>query len=220
MPSPGKGGRYHHGDLKAALVDAAIDLIAEGGVRAFSLAEASRRLGVAVSAPYAHFADRDDLLAAVAVHAYELCHRELVLGTEQFTDPAERLAAMARCYVRFAAAHRALFEMLYEPGLDKARHPEIEAAERPLTDAFLDCVRALSGADDAGPRGSEVRTEELATAVEATALGHATLLLDAGPGQAAEAVEAAAERAARATLALIASRRLLSPPALPRRAPP
>jgi AcrR family transcriptional regulator len=66
MPRPGKGDRYHHGDLRAALTDTAIELIGERGVREFSLAEASRRLGVAVSAPYAHFADRDDLLAAVA----------------------------------------------------------------------------------------------------------------------------------------------------------
>src|SRR5580698_7431698 len=112
MPRSGKGGRYHHGDLRAALIAAAVELIGERGVRGFSLAEVSRRLGVAVSAPYAHFADRDELLAAVAVHAYELCYRELGPGTEQFTDPAERLAAMARGYVRFAAAHRPLFEML------------------------------------------------------------------------------------------------------------
>jgi hypothetical protein len=64
MPTAGQGGRYHHGDLRAALIDTAVDLIGERGVRHFSLAEASRRLGVAVSAPCAHFSDRDDLLAA------------------------------------------------------------------------------------------------------------------------------------------------------------
>ena len=54
--------------------------------------EASRRLGVAVSAPYAHFADRDDLLAAVAVRAFELFHAALVPEMDQFTEPAERTA--------------------------------------------------------------------------------------------------------------------------------
>ncbi len=63
---PAKGGRYHHGDLRSALVDAAIGVIAERGVRDFSMAEASRRLGVTTAAPYRHFADRDELLAAVA----------------------------------------------------------------------------------------------------------------------------------------------------------
>jgi hypothetical protein len=106
---------------------------------------------------------------------------------------------MARGYVRFAADHRPLLEMLYESGMDKARHPEIEAAERPLDEAFLACVRALSGGDDA-------LSEDLATAIEAAAYGHAMLLLDSGPGQDEKAIEVAAERTARATLALIASR--------------
>ena len=144
MPRPGKGDRYHHGDLRAALIDTAIELIGERGVRDFSLAEASRRLGVAVSAPYAHFASRDDLLAAVAVRAFQLFHAALVPEMQKFPDPAERLAAMTRGYVRFAADHRSLFEMLYESGVDKARHPEIEAAEQPIDDAFMECVRALS----------------------------------------------------------------------------
>ena len=61
MPSQARNGRYHHGDLRAALIGTAIEIIAERGVRGFSVAEASRRLGVAVSAPYAHFADRDGL---------------------------------------------------------------------------------------------------------------------------------------------------------------
>ena len=69
--------------------------------------EASRRLGVAVSAPYAHFADRDALLAAVAVRAFELFHAALVPEMDQFTEPADRLAAMARGYVRFAAERTA-----------------------------------------------------------------------------------------------------------------
>jgi len=216
MPEPAKRDRYHHGDLRAALIDTAIGLVAERGVRNFSLAEASRRLGVAVSAPYAHFADRDDLLAAVAVHAYELLHAELAPETGQDRPPADRLAAMARGYVRFAAAHRPLFEVVYEAGLDKARHPEIEAAERPVTDAFLACVRALSGGDDAA-------SEDLATAIEATALGHVMLLLDNGTGQEPATVELAAGRAARATLALIDSRHLLGRPAaapVPRRPGP
>jgi AcrR family transcriptional regulator len=204
MPEPGKGGRYHHGNLRAALIDTAIELIAERGVRGFSLTEASRRLGVAVSAPYAHFTDRDDLLAAVAVRAFERVHAELVAGTERFTEPAARLAAMTRAYVLLAAANRPLFEMMYEAGLVKAHHPEIEAAERPVNDAFLACVTALTG-DEAAP-------DDLATAIEATAHGHVTLLLD-GQDSDGEAAEVIAERAVRATLALIESRHLLSQPA-------
>jgi AcrR family transcriptional regulator len=205
MPTPAKGGRYHHGDLRAALIDTAVELIGERGVRNFSLAEASRRLGVAGSAPYAHFADRDDLLAAVAVHAYELFYAELLPEMNTFRTPADRLAAVARAYVRFAGAHRPLFEVLLGAGLDKARHPEIAAAERPLDDAFLDSVHALSD-------GGTAQSEDLAIAVEAAAHGHAMQLLDGSFGQGEEAVELAAERAARATLALVESRHLLGRP--------
>lgn len=202
MPRSGKGGRYHHGDLRAALIDTAVELIGERGVREFSLAEASRRLGVAVSAPYAHFADREDLLAAVAVRAFEIFTGALLPEMAKFADPASRLAAMSRGYVRFAAYHRPLFEVLYETGLDKVRHPEIEVAEQPLNDAFLDTVRSLAD-------GDETRAEALATAMEATARGYAMLLLDDGPDPDPEAVELAADRTARAILALVEGRRLL-----------
>jgi len=202
MPRSGKGGRYHHGDLRAALIDTAVELIGERGVREFSLAEASRRLGVAVSAPYAHFADREDLLAAVAVRAYEIFTGALLPEMTKFAQSADRMAAMARGYIRFAAYHRPLFEVLYEAGLDKVRHPEIEAAEQPLNDAFLDTVRTLTD-------GDETRAEDLATAMEATARGYAMLLLDDGPDPDPEAVELAAERTARAILALVEGRRLL-----------
>jgi hypothetical protein len=91
--------------------------------------------------------------------------------------------------------------VVFDAGLDKARHPEVEAAERPINDAFLACVAALTV--------SEVPSQELAIAVEATAHGHAMLLLDGSFGSGAEAIELAAERAARAALALVESRRLL-----------
>jgi AcrR family transcriptional regulator len=203
MPRAGKGGRYHHGDLRAALVDTAIELIGEHGVQGFSLAEASRRLGVAASAPYAHFADRDDLLAAVVVQAWKLFWAGLRPLADATGPPVERLAAMARGYVRFAAAHRPLFRVLYEADLDKTRHPEIAAAAKPLDEAFSACVRAIADAD-------ETAAEALATAVEATAHGLVSLLLDGDCDDAT--VDATAERAARATLALVASRHLLGPP--------
>ena len=206
MPVPGKGGRYHHGDLRTALIGTAIELIAERGVRGFSLAEASRRLGVAASAPYAHFADRDELLAAVAVHACELFATQFLPEMNQFQAPAARLAALARSYVRFAGTNRPLFEVLFGTALDKRRHPEVKAAEKPLTDAVTQCVGALSTDGETPP-------EDLETAVEATAHGHAMLLLDGDFGEGSDAVEFAAERAARATLALVESRHLLHRPA-------
>jgi AcrR family transcriptional regulator len=189
-----RGGRYHHGDLRAALVDTAVDLVAERGVTGFSLAEASRRLGVAPSAPYAHFADREALLAAVAVRGYGVLDATYLPRIRRHRDPARRLAAIAHAYVSFAGTHRPLFEVLYRAGV--GRRPEVKAAERPLGEAFDACVRALG-------------CPELAGAVEATAHGHAMLLLDGEYGEGAAAVARAAQRAARATLALAEGRRLL-----------
>jgi AcrR family transcriptional regulator len=200
MPSPAKSGRYHHGDLKAALVDAAVALIAERGLRGFSLAEASRRVGVSAAAPYRHFADRDELLAAVAVRALRT-FADMVAEEGGQDSPEQQLAAMASAYVRFAAEQRPLFDALFNAGLDKSKYPELTRAWAPI-DALLDLV------DEICP-GDEATAAALAAALEATAHGHATLLRDGEYGAGPEAVRVAAERAAAATLALIAGRRAL-----------
>jgi AcrR family transcriptional regulator len=163
------------------------------------MAEASRRLGVAASAPYRHFADRDALLAAVAVRAAELLadqlDREVPAG-----PPAQRLAAAARTYVRFASDHRPLFQALAGSGLDKDRHPEIARAAQTISAAFTAPAAELTeGAQP--PAGGR-----LALAIVATAHGHATLMLDGTFGAGPEAVETAANQAAAAALALIAGR--------------
>src|SRR5215467_5472145 len=88
MPAA-KSGRYHHGGLRAALIDAAIDVIGERGVRGFSMAEASRRLGVTTAAPYRHFADRDELLAEVAVRGLEVFTAMVEAEAADTDTPAE-----------------------------------------------------------------------------------------------------------------------------------
>jgi AcrR family transcriptional regulator len=195
---PAKGGRYHHGDLRSALVDAAIGVIAERGVRGFSLAEASRRLGVTTAAPYRHFADRDELLAAVAGRGLSV-FAAMLAGAADATDaPAQRLAAMAGAYVRFAAQQRPLFDAIFNSGLDKSRHPELQRAWEPV-DALLAVVLQVCDGDQAA-------AEALADAVEASAHGYAMLLTDGEYEQDPEAVNAAAAKATAAARALIAGR--------------
>jgi AcrR family transcriptional regulator len=198
---PTKAGRYHHGDLRAALLAAAIDLIAERGVRGFSLAEASRRVGVTAAAPYRHFADRDELLAAVAIRALHVFTTMIEAEAGDGDSPEQRLAAMTRAYVRFAAEQRPLFETLFSAGLDKNRYPELRRAYEPV-DAFLSAVHEICEGDAAA-------ADALAAVLEATAHGHAALLIDGEYGQGPDAVRAAANRAASATLALIEGRKAL-----------
>src|SRR5215469_6243845 len=204
MPPSGKDGRYHHGDLRTALVDAAIDLIAERGLRGFSMAEASRRVGVSSAAPYRHFADRDALLAAVAVRGLQVFADMVATEGGDAGRPDDRLVAMARAYVRFAAEQRSLFDALFSAGLDKSRYQELREAWEPV-DAMLAVVTEICAGDQAA-------AEALADAVEATAHGHATLLRDGDYGRGSGAVQIAADRAASATLALIAGRAALRPP--------
>jgi len=183
-------------------VQVAIELIAQRGVRGFSLAEASRRLGVTVAAPYRHFADRDELLAAVAARAFGALTVVMAQAVADDAEPASQLAAMTGAYVRFAAQHRALFDAAFGAGLDKSRYPGLRSAAEPVTEMFLAPVRALTSGTGEAPR-------DLVIAMSATAHGHAALLLDGAFGTGEHAVDAAASRAAGATLAIITGRRAL-----------
>jgi AcrR family transcriptional regulator len=200
---PAKGGHYHHGDLPSALVDAAIGVIAERGLRGFSLAETSRRLGVTTAAPYRHFADRDGLLAAVAVRALSVFAAMLAADADAAEAPAQRLAAMAGAYVRFAAQQRPLFDTIFNSGLDKSRYPDLQRAWEPV-DALLAVV--LDVCD-----GDAVAADALADAVEASAHGHAMLLIHGDYGDGPDAVDAAAAKAVASARALIAGRQALRP---------
>jgi AcrR family transcriptional regulator len=179
------------------LLDTAVDLIRERGVQGFTLAEASRRLGVSPAAPYRHFSDREQILVALAMRAAERLAAAAAEEATGLPSASERLQAAARAYVYCAARDRPLFEALVGAGLEKAAHPELEEAAMPAMEALLGPARELSG--------SESAAQELALAVVASAHGHALLLLAAGPPE-GDGVEAAARRAARSALALIEGR--------------
>ncbi|SNQ51927.1 Transcriptional regulator [Frankia canadensis] len=142
-----RGGRstYHHGDLAAALVEGTLDLIAQGGLAAFSVAALARRLGVSSAAPYRHFPDRESLLAAAALRAAgQLTERmaAAAAGADP-ADPVERLAATAGAYTRFVIERRAGLDLLFNPELPAERHPELAAATRALLDLLLPLLLAV-----------------------------------------------------------------------------
>ena len=157
-----------------------------------------------VAAPYRHFADRDELLAAVAVRAFGALGAAVTAEVAEADLPPRRLAAMAGAYVRFAGANRALFEVLFGSGLDKDRFPQVREAAEPANAALTSCVVLICG-DDAEAAAA------LTGAVAAAAHGHATLLLDGAFGDVQTAGDVAAGHAARATLALIEGRSALLP---------
>jgi AcrR family transcriptional regulator len=197
---------YHHGDLRSALVDGAARLIAERGERSFSLAELSRSLGVSTAAPYRHFADRDELLAAVAVRALRVFATGLATGSSETDPPEEKLAAMAAAYVRFAAGQPALFRLVFGLGpAAKDRSPELRQAFEAV-DGELEAAVTELCTDDPAAAGA------LAEAIEATAHGYAALLTDGPESPAAADIDRAASQAAKATRALIQGRTAMRPP--------
>jgi AcrR family transcriptional regulator len=119
---------YHHGDLRNALETAALELVAERGAHGFTMAEASRRANVSVAAPFKHFANRDALLAALALRGYQEQARRFADAVGSADDPVEQLAEFAVAYVQFAIDERALFEITFSAGLDKTAYPELEEA--------------------------------------------------------------------------------------------
>ncbi|MES2999733.1 MAG: TetR/AcrR family transcriptional regulator [Pseudomonadota bacterium] len=124
-----KPPRYHHGDLRHALIDVAEVLLDEGGPEAVTLREASRRLGVTAAAVYRHFADRDSLLSELAVRGFDAFGQALHLAAAGAKDP---LAAMGQAYVRFAVARPGRFRLMFGPAVaDRSRHPALlQAVER------------------------------------------------------------------------------------------
>lgn len=135
---------HHHGDLRNSLLRASLELVGEKGPHGFTLAEASRRAGVSVAAPYKHFADRDALLAELATQGYrEQLHR-FATAVNGIEDPAEQLASFAAAYVRFAAEEPALFDVTFNAGLEKSRFAELATAGDEVARLLLPVARQVA----------------------------------------------------------------------------
>jgi AcrR family transcriptional regulator len=123
---------YHHGDLRPALVRAAIATIDEVGPATMSVREVARRAGVTHAAATYHFGDKAGLLTAVAVEGYRLLAEEL----EQTQRETRSFLEVGVAYVRFAVTHRAHFEVMFRTELYDADDPELREA-RAATAALL-----------------------------------------------------------------------------------
>jgi AcrR family transcriptional regulator len=128
-----RGSRgYHHGNLKEALVRAALELIAQKGPSGFTFAEAARWAGVSPAAPYRHFRDRDELLSDVARRGFE--RFELALQRAWDGGRPEPFAAFERvgkAYLAFARTEPAYYSAMFEAGIPLDLNPDLrEAGER------------------------------------------------------------------------------------------
>ncbi|MVU77185.1 TetR family transcriptional regulator [Nocardia sp. ET3-3] len=130
---------YHHGDLPAALVRAAIELLEEGGSNELSLRAAARRAGVSIAAPYRHFADRQALLSAVAAVGYRELAAHLI-GAHPAPETVEDLAAIAVAYVQFAMQRPGLFRVMFVEPTDPDSPDQVAAV-----DAIHEYLRYIVG---------------------------------------------------------------------------
>jgi AcrR family transcriptional regulator len=131
---------YHHGDLKHALTDAALSLVAEKGPKGFTLTEAARRAGVSAAAPYRHFADKDQLLAAAAEQGFLQLHTALAAAAGNARDPKRRLVALGRAYVRWAVTHPDYYQIMFAAQRVRSKHRGLVSAASLAFDDVLEAT--------------------------------------------------------------------------------
>ncbi|MQY02125.1 TetR/AcrR family transcriptional regulator [Actinomadura macrotermitis] len=158
---------YHHGDLRAACLSAALELLEEDGTTGLSLRAVARRAGVSAMAPYRHYPNRDALVSAVAAEGYRRLAQALAAAHPAPASPDD-LAEVAIAYVRFAIEHPALFRVMFAEPCDPDDEGRV-AAIAVISDYVQGIVRDVF--PDADP-------EPLADAVWAFVHGLAFLYLD------------------------------------------
>lgn len=164
---PQASSSYHHGDLRAACLRAARELLEEDGSAGLSLRAVARRAGVSATAPYRHYADRDALVSAVAAEGYRELAESLAAAHPDPRTPDE-LASVAVAYVRFALDRPAMFRVMFAEPCDPNSEERV-AATAAISDYVRGIVRAAFPGTD---------PDALATTVWALVHGLAFLHLD------------------------------------------
>jgi len=172
-PAPAEELRYHHGDLRAALIRAADEILAEQGVAGFSLREAARRAGVSPAAPTHHFGGSAGLLSEVAALGFEELGDRLQVSA---TTPTRRLRAQGLGYVRFAVAHPGRFQLMFRKDLVDPAHERLHASGERALAQLEETVRALRKIPPGRALDKPARSALLAT--WSMVHGFAHLLLD------------------------------------------
>jgi len=120
---------YHHGNLKEALLQAALGLIAEKGPAGFTFADAARSAGVSPAAPYRHFRDRDELLSSIAQRGFELFETVLTKAWDDGRpDTVTAFERVGRAYLDFARSEPAFYSAMFESGVPIDVNPTLMVA--------------------------------------------------------------------------------------------
>jgi AcrR family transcriptional regulator len=141
--------RYHHGDLRKALIDGALELISESNVEALSLRALARRVEVSYAAPYHHFRDKTQLLSEVAIEGFQRLEEEMRRqGLARSTDPRESLLAQGRAYLLFAVHNPSHYRVMFNVEFSgRSEYPEVQAAADACFEQLIADTQALLGTD-------------------------------------------------------------------------
>jgi AcrR family transcriptional regulator len=171
-----KRENYHHGDLKQALIDAGIKILKEEGIGALTLRSAARAAGVSHSAPYAHFPDKQSLLAAISTRGFITLQERLIATALQYSNnPGDLVPETGWTYTRFALEEPALFKLMFSGILeDEHSYPEFMSAVKHTFHHLVEVVEACQAAGVLPPGSSE----ELAVAVWSLVHGFVSLHLE------------------------------------------
>ena len=188
---------YHHGNLRAALIEATLSAIAEHGPEGFTLRDVARRAGVSPAAPYRHFRNKDDLLAAVSGDCVDRLGAaiEAALAGPP-TDALDQFRRVGIALVQFAAAHPEHFRAMYLPGIAARMPPEQRAR---MAGWGVD-QRALIAAAQAAGTIAPIPIDALVLAASALVHGLGSLIVQ---GQLGEISAARAKQLAIAATAVL-----------------
>lgn len=167
---------YHHGDLKNALVEAGAEILAKEGVGGLSLRKVAGRAGVSRTAPYAHFADKQALIAAISTEGYRRLYQKMKAVMEKNAgEPARQLVEIGCAYIDFAVKDPDRFKITFSGVIEKEKdYPDLVEISHATFRLLIGMTKACQTAKilEAGP------AEKTAIAVWSVVHGFACLLLE------------------------------------------
>ena len=137
---------YHHGNLKQALLRASLDLIRQAGPQAFTLREVARRAGVSHNAPYRHFRDKEELLAALAAEGFDRLTAAMTQAAESASGAMQRFRQSGRGYVEFALCNPQHFAVMFDLPCRFDLYPQTQVAGARAFGTLLRFVEACQAA--------------------------------------------------------------------------